>query len=223
VARIQGKTQEPRHVTIDDVVFRVDTDAEVPYRRISDSVMVPRVEISGVPGAINLQRNVWLWTMSDFAGGEGRIVFDSADPLGPPTFYKTNGGVDVRIRGQFSLHPDESLANNTTGGGSAPTVTTWVNTDMVNISGAEMAAGAAGNHVRLGAGDSARAPARTPGAGPTIIVQARFVQTHTVAGNARVSVELEIWNNTDSTTTASVTDNLIDEEKVTLTTSLLRG
>jgi hypothetical protein len=214
-------SQKNRHIVIGTDTFVVDEDADVPFRHIFDSVMVPRVEISGVPGAINLQRDVWLWNFSEFAGGEGRLVFDSGDPVGPPTYAKSDGGIDTRIPGEFSLHPDERLVNNETGGGSAPTVTTWdQSSDWTTVNGSpDLSAGPTGDHARLSPADEVRAPPRTPGAGPTLTVDARIVMTRATASNKKVDYRFQIWNNTDSTVAASGTGQLKDQEKVTVSLS----
>lgn len=219
-----GKSQTTPHVRIGGVYFKLDEDAEVTFRRISDSLMQPRTDISGVPGGINLQRDMWLHSMSDFTGGEGREVFDSSDPLGPPCFFKTDGGVDVRVKGEFSLHPDETLVSNSTGGGSAPTVTSWSDgangADFTTVSGSPTyGVGATGHVVRLNAGDKVRAPARTPGLGPTIVVTARFAQAHTTNSNKKVAVRFEIWDNTGSSVVTSTTANVRENEPVTLSLS----
>lgn len=215
-----GTTQAPRHVKIGGDYFRIDENSEVPFRRVADSMMAPRADISGVPGAVNLQRDVWSWTMSDFVGGEGRNVFDSSDPVGPPTFWKTEGGIDVRTRGEFSLHPDEQLVSNDTGGGSAPTVTTWTNTDLSTLAGSPtFSAGFSGDAVRLEPGESVQSPARTPGAGPVINVHCRFIQTITTNNNKRMDVQFRIRNTTDGVNTASATATLRDLEQVTLSLS----
>ena len=211
-----GPAPQAPHVKIGDYYFRIDEDAEVPFRRISDSLMQPRTDVSGIPGAINLQRDVWLWTMSDFVGGEGREVFDSSDPLGPPTFFKTDGGVDCRVRGEFSLHPDESLVANTTGGGSAPTSTVWSNGatggDFTTVSGAPTYdVGPNANRVRLNNGDKVRAPARTPGTN-VVRVTARFIQARTTPSNKQVSVKFEVWNNTDSLSVEAKTKTIKENE-----------
>ena len=199
---------EPRHVKIGGDIFRIDEDAEVPFRRVSESVMVPRTDISGVPGGINLQRDIWLWTLTDFAGGEGRLVFESAAPLGPPAFYKTDGGIDTRVRGEFALHPDEKLVTNPTGGGSAPTVITWTNTQLVAASGSPaFSAGAAGVHVRLAPGDGVRSPDRTPGAA-TVRAICRFVQTRATKSNKKVGVRFRVRNVTDAVDVTTKTRTL---------------
>lgn len=210
-----------RHVVIGTDTFVVDEDADVPFRHIFDSVMVPRVEISGVPGAINLQRDIWLWNMSEFTGGEGRLVFDSGDPLGPPTYAKSDGGIDTRIPGEFSLHPDEKLVNNETGGGSAPTSTLWDDTgDWTTVNGTpNLSAGPNGQQARLSPADEVRAPARTPGLGPTITVDARIVNTRATKSNKKVDWRFQIWNNTDSLVVTSATGSLKDQEKVTASLS----
>lgn len=216
----ESTAQRGPHVKIGDYFFRVDEDAEIPFRRVADSLMQPRTDVSGVPGAINLQRDVWLWQMSDFVGGEGREVFDSSDPLGPPTYFKTDGGVDVRVRGEFSLHPDEQLVSNITGGGSAPTTTTWSNGatggDFTTVSGSpEYDIGPNANRVRLSPGEKVRAPARTPGTN-LVVVQARFIQARTVPSNKQVTLRFEVWNNTDSLVTTSVEKSVKENEPLTL-------
>jgi hypothetical protein len=216
-----GNTQKPRHVVIGADTFVIDEDSDVPFRHIFDSVMVPRVEISGVPGAINLQRDIWLWNMSEFAGGEGRLVFDSGDPLGPPTYQKSDGGIDTRVPGEFSLHPDERLVNNETGGGSAPTNTVWNTTgNWTVVNGSpDLNAGPTNDMAKLGVNDEVRAPPRTPGAGPALTVDARIVMTKATESNKKVDWRFQIWNNTDSTVTASTTGQLKDNEKVTASLS----
>ncbi|MCI0543845.1 MAG: hypothetical protein L0Z49_05285, partial [Actinobacteria bacterium] len=208
----------PRHVILDGITFRIDELADVPFRRVADSVMVPRADISGAPGAVNLQRDVWLWASTDFRGGEGRLVFDSADPLGPPAFYKSDGGIDVRKAGEFSLHPDERLIANPTGGGAAPTVTTWTNTDFTTVQGSPtFSAAHAGTHVRLDPGERIRSPARTPSAGANISVEFRFVQAMTTSSNSKVTVEAEILDNTEGTVVSRAEADLRDQEKWTAT------
>ena len=215
-----GPAPQAPHVKIGSYYFRIDEDAEVPFRRVSDSLMQPRTDVSGVPGAINLQRDVWLWTISDFRGGEGREVFDSSDPIGPPTYFKTDGGVDTRVRGEFSLHPDEQLIANITGGGSSPTTTAWSNGagggDFTTVAGSPTyGVGPNSNRVRLAAGDKVRAPARTPGT-DLVHVYARMIQAATSKSNKAVSVKFEVWNNTDSTSTASTTATVRENEPITI-------
>ncbi len=217
-------SQVPRHVKIGSDYFRIDEGAEVAYRRLYDSVMAPRADISGVPGAINLQRDVWLWTMSDFVGGEGRLVFDSSDPLGPPTFYKTEGGVDVRVPGEISLHPDENLVSNETGGGSAATNTSWTNGanggDFTTVTGSPTyGVGPNSTNVTLSVGDKVRAPARNGTTGNVTQVEARLVNAQTKDSNKKVDVRLQVWNNTDSTSEGTQSASLRDEESVTLQVS----
>ncbi len=206
---------EGPHVKIGSSYYRIDTESEVPFRRFYDSLMQPRTDVSGVPGAINLQRDVWLWQMSDFAGGEGREVFDSSDPLGPPTYWKTDGGVDTRIRGEFSLHPDEQLITNDTGG-SAPTVTSWTNTGLTTLAGTPtFSAGPGGVHVRLAVGDSVRTGDRTPGAIP-VRVWTRVVNARCKPSNKKVTVTLTVRNTTDGVDTTVVTKQVRDNEPATL-------
>lgn len=215
-----GPTPKAPHVKIGSYFFRVDEDADVPFRRVSDSLMQPRTDVSGVPGAINLQRDVWLWQMSDFVGGEGREVFDSSDPLGPPTYFKTDGGVDVRVRGEFSLHPDEQLISNITGGGSAPTTTVWSNGagggDFTTVAGSPTyGVGPNANRVRLSPADSVRAPARTPGTN-VIHVFARFIQARTTPTNKLVTIKFQVWNNTDSLSVAFSQLTVRENEPMTM-------
>lgn len=210
----------PRHILLGGMAFRLDeSQAEVTMRRISDSLMAPRQDISGIPGALNLQRDMWLWTMSDWSGGEGRKYFDSADPLGPPTFWKSEGGIDVRKRGEFSLHPDESLITNKTGGGSVPIVSSWANTALSTESGSPTYNyGPSGDAILLGKNDEVQTPGRTPGAA-AVRVYCRFTNARPKRGN-KVSVRFRVRNVTDGndTITKSVT-NVRDGEGVTLTCS----
>lgn len=85
--------------------------------------MVPRTEISGAPGAQNLESD-WLWSLSDFSNGEGAQVFNPrvTDDLGYPfpSFKQTDGAIDVRTRGEFKMSPVSSL-NITTGGATTTT------------------------------------------------------------------------------------------------------
>ena len=215
-----GPAQQTPHVVLGGEYYLLDESAEVTFRPVFDSLMQPRTDVSGVPGAINLQRDVWLWALSDFVGGEGREVFDSGDPLRPPVFWKTDGGIDVRIQGEFSLHPDEQLITNETGGGSAPVRTVWSNGasggDFTTVSGSpDYGVGPNSNHLRLNPGDKVRAPARTPGT-DVVRVYARFVQARTTRQNKKVSVRFEVWNNTDSVVTSGSTQLIGENEPITI-------
>ena len=109
----------PSEISLDGQTFRV---AEVPnaFIALNDPLQPPRSEIAGDPGAVNLQKAEWQWTLTRFEGGEGRIVFDAQD-TDPPHFYQTDGAVDTRTSGEFTMGTLPALVVNADGGTTTTT------------------------------------------------------------------------------------------------------
>lgn len=188
-------SSENTHVKLGGQPFLL-ADVETPYRRVSESVVVPRQEISGVPGAENLQRDLWLWTLTDFSGGEGRLVFDSSDPFGPPAYRESSGGVSVRTRGQFQLAPVATAVLNSD---TAATTTRFEGSTATKITGGEVVKG---TDLELNANTEGGHVERTPGAGDVTVV-ARFLQNPALS--AHMTIRLRVRNITDSVDVVSAT------------------
>ncbi len=101
-----------RHVEIGSQVYRVLEDEDAfgsrGYVHMRPSVHVARSDVGGDPAQENLSQDLWVWSLTEFSGGEGRIVFNPLE-LGPPHFRKTDGGIDVRTPGHFRLMPTMSV------------------------------------------------------------------------------------------------------------------
>lgn len=111
------------HVIIGDFPYRLDADAPITfqrprYRRWSRSLFSGRTDITGRPGAQNLNPDVLTWQMTDFSG-EGQKVL-TAD--GSESNFYTSEGLDFRTPGEFKLLPGIVLNNNNIGGGGGTTV-----------------------------------------------------------------------------------------------------
>jgi hypothetical protein len=184
-----------RHVVLGGTKFAIDEEADLSFRRISESVMVPRPEVAGVPGAENLNRSEWLWSMSDFSGGEGRLVFDREDAKNPPHFRTTDGAVDVRTKGEVTMSP---VAANVVG--DAGSVTRFEGNTLTVTAGSQTVVGS--NLTGFDTtNDAARTGNRTPGAG-VVTVNCRLVDAE-MSMNASVTARLRVRNTTDSVDTAS--------------------
>jgi hypothetical protein len=169
------------------------------YDRKHVSVVRPRTEIDGNPNAENLGFNKWRWTLTDFVGGEGRIVFNSNEALQGtgPGYRKTSGGIDTRKRGSFQMSPIDNLV--TASGGT----TTRTEGSSLTLAGG---ASAVGSNARLNAsGESATEAANTPGA-VAVTVTARLVN---ITSTESATFRLRVRNTTDGTDTTSTTYSII--------------
>lgn len=106
------------HASIGGLEYLIDEDYESKvgrrgYRHFGRSLFAGRTDISGKPGAQNLQPDNLVWQITDFSG-EGQVVFDESRP---GRFYSSEG-LDMRIPGQFSLNKS-SVAQIPTASGSA--------------------------------------------------------------------------------------------------------
>src|SRR6266542_1943970 len=68
------------HVKLGSYEFFLDEKQTPPYRHSFDSLLAQRTDISGVPGAQNLNPQVLPWITTDWLGGEGNFFVDSGDP-----------------------------------------------------------------------------------------------------------------------------------------------
>jgi hypothetical protein len=139
------------------------------YRRIADPAHIERQDIDGRSGAQNLQRKIWLWHLSNFSGGEGRRVFDANSQGEPPHFWKTDGGIDTRISGEFKMSPVTEMVLDNDDVGS--TSTEWEGNTLTTDSGSPTTSG---SNAVLNAVEGVAKTGRTPGA-VTVGISARFL------------------------------------------------
>lgn len=184
-----------RSVTIGTDRFKVRQGPQ-NFVRTSAAVMAPRTEISGQPGAQSLARRFYSWTLTDFSGGEGRLVFDQSDPFGPPTYKQTDGGVDVSLRGEVKMSPIAIPAVEDDG---ASSTTLYEGNTLSNALGTETDSGT--NKV-LNLVNEGGYRSEVPGA-VALTVVARFVAIAAHLGD--ITVRLRIRNQTDGTDVTSTT------------------
>jgi hypothetical protein len=191
---------EPTHITLDGSKYRL-AQVQNRFQHGYQSVHVPRPDVEGVPGAENLKRHVWSWTLSDFTGGEGRIVYDRlADPREAPVFWKTDGAIDTRTPGEFKMSPISNLVQTVTGS----TTTRFEGNTLTTDTGTPTDSGS--NKI-LNAVEGAAKTGRTPGA-VAVSVSARINWFSSNLDTA--TFRLRIRNTTDGTDTTSTSLSLDD-------------
>lgn len=112
------------HVDLGGVEFRLDENAplilnKAAYRHWSRSLFTQRLDITGKPGAQNLNPDEMRWYLTQF-DGEGQVVLNDDDPVLANRFYRSEG-LDFRIPGQMKLNRSTILQSpqDATGGASA--------------------------------------------------------------------------------------------------------
>ncbi len=166
------------------------------FLKRSDAVLPPISEIPGQPGAENLQRHLRPWILTDFSGGEGRLVFDQQDPFGPPAYRESNA-IDIRTRGQFSMQPIPELKANS----SSATATRTEGNALTDATGSEVDSG---SNLRLDAVNEGGYVTEAPGA-VARTVTARFLSGGNWSFGDTITARLRIRNQTDGTDTTSTT------------------
>lgn len=191
------------HVVLGGEPFALAQDSDLPFRRLAQSLMLPRQEVDGVPGAQNLSRTDWFWTHTDFSGGEGQLVFVPPQTGEPGRYKSTDGGIDVRTRGEFKMSPVTAVVIANDGGA---TTTRWEG-NTLTLAGNVTATGSDADYLySTTTPDSATKSGQTPGA-VAVTAVARLKSNGTFSAGRSVTVRLRVRNTTDSTDagTTSVT------------------
>ncbi len=99
---------------------------------LANSLVAGRVDISGKPGAQNLDPELLLWTYDDWSGGEGNLVYDPSRP-----FVYDYGTINPRNAGYVTSAPERTNSNISTSVSPAKVF-------LVNSAGALWALGGTG-------------------------------------------------------------------------------
>jgi hypothetical protein len=153
---------------------------------------IPRQDVDGRIGEQNLDRSQWAWTASDWSGGEGARVFNSQGQGEPPHFWKTDGGIDTRISGEFKMSPVTTAS-----AGSGGTSTTIEGSALATDAGSPTVTG---SNIELNAlNESVRTGDRTPAASG-VSVTFRLVDIHATAdGLDVITARFRVRNETTAT------------------------
>ena len=95
------------HIKIAGYEFLLDEGVSGHYVNHLEGLLVPRTDITGMPGKQNIRSEKLLWAFDDWSGGEGNRVYYPDDP----TVYDYSDGLNPRIRGQLTGRPNRTTTN----------------------------------------------------------------------------------------------------------------
>jgi hypothetical protein len=106
-------------VRINGVDYFLAEEVENHYAHAYESMLIPRLDVTGAPGKQQLRPDRLLWTFDDWSGGEGNAVYYSSEPT---RYNYSSGGINPRIRGQLMARPTRTvtLVNSNSAGTFTP-------------------------------------------------------------------------------------------------------
>jgi hypothetical protein len=151
-------------VEIGGVQFRVDKNApeeigKPSYRHWTRSLFSGRTDISGRPGAQNLNPDLMRWYLTDFSG-EGQLILPPDDPDLFTRFWRSEG-LNLRTPGQAKLNTSTILQAPADASGGA-TVTKEGAADFTDVTGTSTTSGT--DRMLSAVDDIVQSTDHTPGA-----------------------------------------------------------
>lgn len=177
------------HVSVGGVPYRLDEAYErATGRRCYDhylrSLFSGRTDITGRPGAQNLNPDNLVWQLTEF-NGEGQVVLNPDDPTSATRFYRSEG-LDFRTPGEFKLNKSTVAQNPPSAVSGSTTTTTIQGSALVDVTGTYTTVNTTDAQLNV-LNDKVRTASLTPGARR---VETRFylyrdgVISTTIAGSA---------------------------------------